>query len=128
MIHSKQKMLEEGFTDMRGQLWNERQRIRVDVVRARQVSLAHDPYRRVVAAGRKGIERRRLLTLGDRIMIKGDSIFTFQRGLMVDYAEREYIPAVDTPVSSLKGLLETTAGGVVSAGSAEVTKSHLLFL
>jgi hypothetical protein len=38
-----------------------------------------------------------LLSLGDRIMLKGDSIYTSQYGWTGPYAEREYIPPVDTP-------------------------------
>jgi hypothetical protein len=40
-----------------------------------------------------------LLTLGDRIMLKGDSIYSLQRRLLSDLIAKEYIPAVDTPVT-----------------------------
>lgn len=39
-----------------------------------------------------------LLTLGDRIMLKGDSIYSLQRRFLSDLIAKEYIPAVDTPV------------------------------
>ena len=38
-----------------------------------------------------------LLSLGDRIMLKGDSIYTSQYDWVGPYAEREYIPPIDTP-------------------------------